>query len=40
MEKSILKPIIQEGIMKIVLLSGFAGAGKDTFAEVLCEEKG
>jgi hypothetical protein len=39
-EKSILKQLIQEGIMKIVLLSGFAGAGKDTFAEVLCEEKG
>ena len=26
--------------MKIVLLSGFAGAGKDTFAEVLCQHKG
>jgi hypothetical protein len=26
--------------MKIVLVSGFAGAGKDTFSEVLCEHKG
>lgn len=26
--------------MKIILLSGFAGAGKDTFAEVLCQHKG
>jgi dephospho-CoA kinase len=26
--------------MKIVLVAGFAGAGKDTFAKVLCEYKG
>lgn len=26
--------------MKIVLVSGFAGAGKDAFAEVLCKYKG
>lgn len=26
--------------MKIVLVSGFAGAGKDTFANVLCKHKG